>query len=338
MYMDSDRLDIKPERINMNRTEKINKLNKLIFIYQNINASVFSSIQEKEAAVKLFLEKYSDYTFYEVCRAIQLNKGTYYNFIHNKVERKQNLIIDDKLKIEIKKIYEETQGRIGTLKIKIELEKRGFKTSKQKVSKLLKDLGLKIVFAKHKRKAPESNKNVFYHNLLRRQFFQNKPNKVWISDFTEIKVEGARFYLCVIMDLFSRKIVGWRVSLKCDANLAVLTFKDAYTSRGEPKLELFHSDQGSQYTSFEFRSTLRALNIKQSFSNPGTPHDNAVMESFYSIIKREEIYRKQYKDYDDIKNSINEYIVFYNDRRSHKTLGYISPTQYEDSYNPSKRR
>lgn len=136
------------------------------------------------------------------------------------------------------------------------------------------------------------------------------------------------------MDLFSRRVVGWRVSLKSDANLAVLTFKDAYTSRGEPKLELFHSDQGSQYTSFEFRSTLRALNVKQSFSNPGTPHDNAVMESFYSIIKREEIYRRQYKDYDDIKNSINEYIVFYNDRRSHKTLGYLSPTQYEDTYNP----
>ena len=142
----------------MNRTEKINKLNKLIFIYQNINASVFSSIQEKELAVKLFLEKHSDYTIYEVCRAIQLNKGTYYNFIHNKVERKQNLIIDDKLKIEIKKIYEETQGRNGTQKIKIELEKWGFKTSKQKVSKLLKYLGLKIVFAKHKRKAPEPNK------------------------------------------------------------------------------------------------------------------------------------------------------------------------------------
>ena len=156
--MDSDRLDILTERIKMNRTEKINKLNKLIFIYQNINASVFSSIQEKELAVKLFLEKHSDYTFYEVCRAIQLNKGTYYNFIHNKVERKQNLIIDDKLKIEIKKIYEETQGRNGTQKIKIELEKRGFKTSKQKVSKLLKYLGLKIVFAKHKRKAPEPNK------------------------------------------------------------------------------------------------------------------------------------------------------------------------------------
>ena len=89
--MDSDRLDILTERIKMNRTEKINKLNKLIFIYQNINASVFSSIQEKELADKLFLEKHSDYTFYEVCRAIQLNKGTYYNFIHNKVVKRSSL-------------------------------------------------------------------------------------------------------------------------------------------------------------------------------------------------------------------------------------------------------
>ena len=330
--MDSGRFNLKSERINMNQIEKINELNRMIFIYQNITASVSSSVQEKEEAVKLFLEKNNNYTFYEVCRAIKLNKGTYYNFIYNKVERKKNLIIDDQLKIEIKKIYDETKGRIGTQKIKIELEKRGIKTSKEKVSKLLKELGLKIEFAKHKRKAPEPNKNVFCQNLLKRQFFQNKPNAVWVSDFTEIKIAGAKFYLCVIMDLFSRKVIGWRTSLKCDADLAILTFKDAYAARGEPKLELFHSDQGAQYTSFELRSTLEALNIKQSFSNPGTPYDNAVMESFYSIIKREEIYRRQYKDYDDIKNSINEYITFYNDKRTHKTLGYLSPTEYENSF------
>jgi len=131
------------------------------------------------------------------------------------------------------------------------------------------------------------------------------------------------------MDLYSRKIVGWRLSLKCDSNLALLTFKDAYSSRGEPNLELFHSDQGTQYTSYEFGSTLRALNIKQSFSNPGTPYDNAVIESFYSIIKREEIYRRVYVNYDEIKNSISEYIDFYNNKRPHKTLGYLSPTKFE---------
>ena len=305
------------------------KLEKHIFIYQHIDASVSSSVHNKEIAVKAFLDKHDGYTFYEVCRAIKLNKGTYYNFIHNKVERKQNLIVDDKLKIEIKRIYDEMKGRIGTQKIKIELENGGYKTSKDKVSKLLKEMGLKIEFAKHSRKAPVPNKNVFCHNLLKRQFYQNERNKVWISDFTEIKVESAKFYLCVIMDLYSRKIVGWRLSLKCDSNLALLTFKDAYSSRGEPNLELFHSDQGTQYTSYEFGSTLRALNIKQSFSNPGTPYDNAVIESFYSIIKREEIYRRVYVNYDEIKNSISEYIDFYNNKRPHKTLGYLSPTKFE---------
>ena len=117
------------------------KLEKLIFIYQHIDASVSSSVHNKEIAVKAFLDKHDGYTFYEVCRAIKLNKGTYYNFIHNKVERKQNLIVDDKLKIEIKRIYDEMKGRIGTKRLKSNWKMADTKLQRKKCQSSLKKWG-----------------------------------------------------------------------------------------------------------------------------------------------------------------------------------------------------
>lgn len=274
---------------------------------------------------------------YEVCRAINLNKGTYYNFIHNKVEKKQNIINDEILSKEIRKIFNETQGKVGKQKILVILQSRGYKTSKKKVSDLMNKMGLIVIFAKrYRRKVTPTTTRKYYKNKLNRNFTQTEPNKVWVSDFTEIKLAGAKFSLCVILDLFSRKVIAYRLSPKKDKYFAINTFKDAYVSRGEPKNLMFHSDQGAEFTSFEFKSTLRTLGVIQSFSKPGNPYDNAVMESFFSIIKREEIYRNEYKDYGDLKESINRYIIFYNDKRPHKTLNYLTPNQYEFEYLQSK--
>ena len=196
----------------------------------------------------------------------------------------------------------------------------------------MKKMDLKIKNKKPNRRDKDTTpKNIFHNNLLKRHFFQNKPNKVWVSDFTEIKIGEAKFYLCAILDLFSRKIVAYRVSIKLDSSLCLLTFKDAYQSRGEPKDLLFHSDRGSQYTSLAFMDTLKALGVRQSFSDVGNPYDNAVMESFFATFKREEVHRKKYKDYDDLKASIDKYMVFYNDVRPHKSLNYLTPTKFEDN-------
>lgn len=314
-------------------TEKeITKLKRAIYIWENIGIGMNSTTKEKEIAIKQFLEKNSDYNFYQVCDVIGLNKGTYYHFINDKKNTTQYEINDEKLSIEIRNIYAETEGRIGSNKIKIILDSRNVKASLQKVRKLMKKMNLKVVMKKPNRRDKDTTpKNIFRNNLLKKQFFQDKPNKVWVSDFTEIKINRAKFYLCVILDLFSRKVVAYRLSIRLNSNLALLTFKDAYQNRGEPNDLLFHSDQGSQYTSIEFMNTLKALKIKQSFSNPGNPYDNAVMESFFATLKREEVHRKKYKDYDDLKESINKYIVFYNNVRPHKSLNYLTPTKFEDS-------
>ena len=314
-------------------TEKeITKLKRAIYIWENIGIGMNSTTKEKEVATKQFLEKNSDYNFYQVCDVIGLNKGTYYHFINDKKNKTQYEINDEKLSIEIRNIYAETEGRIGSNKIKIILDSRNVKASLQKVRKLMKKMNLKVVMKKPNRRDKDTTpKNIFRNNLLKKQFFQDKPNKVWVSDFTEIKINRAKFYLCVILDLFSRKVVAYRLSIRLNSNLSLLTFKDAYQNRGEPNDLLFHSDQGAQYTSIEFMNTLKALKIKQSFSNPGNPYDNAVMESFFATLKREEVHRKKYKDYDDLKESISKYIIFYNNVRPHKSLNYLTPTKFEDN-------
>ena len=134
-------------------------------------------------------------------------------------------------------------------------------------------------------------------NHLRQEFNQKAPNLVWASDFTYIKVNGKFFYLCVIMDLFSRKIVGWNLSNKHDVNLTISAFRKAYQSRDAQFGLVFHSDRGSEYTAFSFRQLLDSLNVVQSFSKKGYPFDNACCESFFKFLKKERTNRRNYHTY-----------------------------------------
>lgn len=171
---------------------------------------IYSTTAEKENAIKEFLTNNPKYKIKEVCKLLKLPHGTYYNFINRKVEVKQQDIIDKTLKNNIKEIFEISKGRLGPKKIYIKLKERGIKTSIKKVSTLMKKLGLTVLYAKRKYVKPKQTSNTFLRNILKRNFIQNEPNKVWISDFTEIKVQGISYYLCVILDLFSRKVIAYR--------------------------------------------------------------------------------------------------------------------------------
>ena len=176
---------------------------------------------------------------------------------------------------------------------------------------------------------PSSDNN---KNRLKRKFTQTEPNRVWISDFTYIYVDHTQYYFCVVMDLFSRKIVGYNLSDKADAAFVAETAMQAFNSRGKPKNLMFHSDSGIQYTSKEFFRLLKSKKIVQSVSRPGTPLDNAVAESFFATFKKEELYHKEYHTYEELSDGIDEYIIFYNQVRPHKKLKYVSPCEYEEAY------
>ena len=170
-------------------------------------------------------------------------------------------------------------------------------------------------------------------NHLHQEFNQKSPNLVWASDFTYIKVAGKWYYLCIVMDLFSRKIIAWNISGKADVDLAMTAFKKAYAKRNCPSGLMFHSDRGSQYTAFLFRQLLDSLNVVQSFSKKGYPFDNACCESFFKHLKKEETNRKTYYSFQELQLSIFAYIEgFYNSKRPHGSLGMLTPNEKEELF------
>lgn len=170
-------------------------------------------------------------------------------------------------------------------------------------------------------------------NHLQQDFNQKAPNLVWTSDFTYIKAGGKWYYLCIVMDLFSRKVISWHISSKPDVDLVINAFKKAYSSRKSPYGLMFHSDRGSQYTAFAFRKLLDDLNVVQSFSKKGYPFDNACCESFFKYLKKEETNRRTFHTYKGLYHSVFQYIEgFYNSRRPHGSLGYLTPNEKEALY------
>lgn len=174
----------------------------------------------------------------------------------------------------------------------------------------MKELNIAPNLPKKRTSSPRPNNNVYLINRIKKSFTRQHPNEVWVGDITSILIEDNIFYLCVILDLFSRMVIAYRVHYKNNANLTMNTFKDDYENRCDPKGTIFHSDRGTQYTAFEYRQLLRFLGIKSSFSNTGNPYDNAVVEAFFSNLKKEEVNRNQYTTFEELDKSISEYIDF----------------------------
>ena len=170
-------------------------------------------------------------------------------------------------------------------------------------------------------------------NHLEQRFNPTKPNFVWASDITYVRVAGRFCYVCVVMDLFSRKIIAYKVGVSADRQLVIDTFTMACSKRNYPKGVMFHSDRGCQYTAKDFRKAVDKMEYVQSFSAKGHPYDNAVVESFFKYLKKEELDRKTYSSVKELELSLFEYIEgFYNTRRPHSANKLLSPNEKEDAY------
>ena len=156
-----------------------------------------------------------------------------------------------------------------------------------------------------------------------------------VGDITQFWWAGNRFYICVILDLFSRKIVAYKISKNCSTKLVTATLRYAYENRERPQNLIFHSDRGAQYTSAGYVNLLRSLGITQSFSRSGSPYDNAVIESFFNLLKKEELHRRVYRSEREFLKCIDEYISFYNSSRPHRYNNYKSPDSTEKLFEKS---
>lgn len=298
-------------------------------IYQDLHCFKDATTKEKEITISKLVGVYPIKT---MCRLLDLPTGTFYNYYFRRKSVTKNQVRDEQLKQKIYRIFKESDERFGAKKILVKLASEGINTTLRKVQNLMKLLNIRSCQCLRKSDFPKVDNSQYYINKLKRVFNQTEPNKYWVSDITELKIRSNKFYLCVILDLFSRKVVAYRLSSQNNTYLTINTFKDAYESRNRPAALSFHSAQSANYTAHEFRDLLRSLKVNQSFSHIGNPYDNACMESFFSNFKREEYNTKNYEFFDELQASVDSYIKHYNDYRPHQTLKNKTPNQFETDY------
>ena len=211
----------------------------------------------------------------------------------------------------------------------------GISISTGRVYRLMKSMQLCAISARkrHKIIIRENCDNKRYENILKQQFKPKEPNQVWASDITYIRTTQGYCYLCVVMDLFSRKIISWRLSKNLSSNFVEESIIQAWNIRGKPKSVIFHSDRGCQYTSEKISKLLDKIGFKHSFSAPGFPYDNAIVECFFKYLKEEELNRRSFKQITDVEHSVCLYIhSFYNPKRPHSANNGLSHDERETKF------
>ena len=260
-----------------------------------------------------------------MCRVLEVSRSGYYRWLKHKPSQRQ--LDNQRLDVEIREIYEQNKGRYGSPKITQELRDRGRRVSKNRVARRMRKAGLRSKIRRKFRVTTNSKHHFAVSpNLLERNFTQQAPDKVWVSDITYLATRTGWLYLTVIIDLFSRMVVGWALSSSLGHEMVVVALKRAIQRRRPAKGLIFHSDRGVQYACSDFRKQLDKHEFIQSMSRKGDCWDNAVAESFFGIMKCELVYHERYEDHQDTLHSIFEYIeVFYNRQRRHARLGNLSP-------------
>ena len=240
------------------------------------------------------------------------------------------------LDVEIIRIYNESKCRYGSPKITKVLNNQGIKTSQKRVARRMRFLDLRSITVKkfNHSGGSKTDDTKEYHNLLEQNFLSDKPGQKWVGDITYIYTKETGWtYLAIVMDLFDLKVVGWSYGMNMTDDLVIDAFNKAMINRRLDKDGIFHSDRGSQYTSNDFEELLLRLKIRHSYSKKGYPYDNASMESFNSILKKEEVNNNTYKTFKEAKIVIFEFIEsWYNNKRIHGTLGYVTPNHKYQEY------
>jgi putative transposase len=267
-----------------------------------------------------------------MCEVLKVSRSGYYEWINRpeslaKKRRKQ-------LEQRIRRVFLESRRLYGSPKITALLHQEGIPVTQKTVARIMKEQGMISRTAK-KYKATTNSKHCFpvHENILHRQFRVAKPNQAWVTDITYVPTHEGWLYVASVMDLFSRKIVGWHADSRMTKELVLTALDRAYQSQKPSCKVLHHSDRGSQYASHAYQKRLKKYNMQASMSRKGDCYDNACIESFHSLLKRELVYLSTFFTRKQAKQKIFEYIeLFYNRKRIHSTLGYVSPLQFESKY------
>lgn len=265
---------------------------------------------------------------------MRVNRSGYYRYLKKSSLPKQDG--DMRLHVEIKALHKQTDKSYGSRRISKALKAKGLNVGRYKARSLMKEMGLEC---KQRRRFTVTTQSKHHfpiaENKLNRVFNVNQPNRVWVADITYLWTQEGWLYLAAVLDLFSRRIVGWSLAENMREGLIKEALLMALTKRCPTGELMHHSDRGSQYASSDYQQLLGKHQITVSMSRKGNCWDNAVMERFFGSLKTERTKGKSYSSHEHAKNDVIDYIEnFYNSNRLHSTLNYMSPKQFEKINSP----
>ena len=278
---------------------------------------------------KFIMENRKEFRLGKMCKMLEVSRSGYHNYVRRKMSQRR---LENQMILErIRRIHHLSRGLYGSPKIYQELRKLGLKYNRKRIVRIMRINGIRAkTKRKYKRTTDSNHSYPVAENILGQDFTSTVLNKIWVSDITYIWTKEGWLYLCCILDLCSRKIVGWQIDITLSSSLVITALSQAITNRGENPGIIFHSDRGSQYASGEVRKYLWGHKMIQSMSRKGNCYDNAVMESFFHTLKTELVGFENFQTRDEAKMKIFDYIeIFYNRQRSHSSIGYLTPEEFE---------
>ena len=263
-------------------------------------------------------------------RVLQVSKSGYYAWQTRKPSNRD--LEDERLRPKILEAFKTGRGSYGSPRVQSELVDQGFEIGRRRVARLMREMGLEGLSPRKFRVTTDSKHDEpIAPNVLARDFEASRVNEKWVTDITYVWTAEGWLYLAVVIDLYSRRIVGWSTADHLETSLCLGALSMALTHRANVRGMIHHSDRGVQYASHRYREALKARGIECSMSRRANCWDNAVAESFFGTLKNELIYRRPWLTRESARDAIGEYIeVFYNRIRRHSTIGNMSPAKFEE--------
>jgi transposase InsO family protein len=281
--------------------------------------TVFEYIESEKAS----------YSVTELCTVLGVSRSGFHKW--RKAPPSQRRREDERLGAEIRAIHRRSRERYGSPRVHAELRAQGRTVGRKRVARLMGENGLKGLARRRFRRTTDSaHKHPVAANLLEQNFGAAAPNQAWVGDITYVWTLEGWAYLAVLLDLYSRRVVGWALRRTLSRELALGALRRALRTRGDVRGLVHHTDRGSQYASHGYRQVLAQHGLRQSMSGVGNCYDNAVAESFFASLKKELVHRHVFATRTEAYDAIADYIEnFYNAERRHSAIGYATPVEHE---------
>ena len=265
-----------------------------------------------------------------LCEALGVSRTGFYAWLNR--PRSARSLTDEVLGAKVFQSFLASDRTYGARRVWHDVLELGYRCGLHRIERLMRGQALKARPRRRGLPVDRGQRSAIANNVLDRQFQADAPNQKWVADFTYIWTAEGWLYVAVVLDLYSRRVVGWSMQSSMTSQLVADALMMAVWRRGKPHELLHHSDQGSQYTSEHFQKLLAEQGVTCSMSRAGEVWDNSAMESFFSSLKIERVHRKAYRTRAQARSDVFDYIeVFYNPKRRHSTLGYVSPVKFEEA-------